>query len=393
MVLKLDDETLNDIFGAEDAENEDPARLKEYFYKNKAYESLRASLPLRILVGHKGVGKSALLKVSELEDRDNHVLSIWITPSDVAGPLSEAADDFNRLVGVWKSAVKDLIVGHAWKALGVVGDRPAISETLNTGKELVGILAGFISDRATTAVEQSKRIVIEKFLSDRVVRVYIDDLDRGWQARPADIRRISALLTALRDLCGADRNLQIRLALRTDVYFLVRTSDESTDKIERNIIWLQWTNQEILVVIAKRISTYFRESIEDSSWDVLPQKEIASRLFRVTEPRFSQFGKWENAPMHRVLLSLTRRRPRDLIKLLYGAGKHAHRKNHSIITTSDFRETFESYSNERLQDIINEFKSELPQIDQLLKSMKPAKKTRTTSESQRSPQFHTIEKV
>lgn len=88
MTIKLNDETLNDIFGAEDAENELPARLKEYFYKNKTYESLRASLPLRILVGHKGVGKSALLKVSELEDQEDNVLSIWITPSDVAGPLT-----------------------------------------------------------------------------------------------------------------------------------------------------------------------------------------------------------------------------------------------------------------------------------------------------------------
>ncbi|MDO9338875.1 MAG: hypothetical protein Q7T61_20975 [Caulobacter sp.] len=380
-MTSLNDETLNEIFGAEDAENEAPERLKEYFYRNKAYESLRASLPLRILVGHKGVGKSALLKVSELEDQDSGILSIWITPSDVSKPLSEAEEDFNRLIDIWKSSIKELVVTKAWQALGVDSERPILTSAINTGRDIAALLVSNLLKKGGDVVESSKRIVYENFLKSQVIRIYIDDLDRGWQAKRSDIRRISALLTALRDICGSDSNLQIRLALRTDVYFLVRTSDESTDKIERNIIWLQWTNQEILVVIAKRISTFFGESVDDSAWDSMPQREIASKLHRVAEAKFSHAGKWENAPMHRVLLSLTRRRPRDLIKLLYGAGKHAHRKNHTIITTSDFRETFESYSNERLQDIINEFKSELPKIDQLLKLMKPTKKSRTTSES------------
>ncbi len=393
MALKLDDETLNDILGAEDAENENAGRLKEYFYKNKAYESLRASLPLRVLVGHKGVGKSALLKVSEIEDQEENLLSIWITPTDLAKPLSESSDDFNRLVGVWKDEIKKLIVERSWLALGASEGRPILDGAVNTSKDLVAIITKAISDKAGNAFDQTKKLILDKFKSEKVIRVYIDDLDRGWQSRKADIRRISALLTALRDICGADRSVQIRLALRTDVYFLVRTSDESTDKIERNIIWLQWTNQEILLVLAKRISTYFGESLTSDQWDALPQKEIASRLHRISEPKFSQAGKWENAPMHRVLLSLTRRRPRDLIKLLYGAGKQAHRKNHTVITTSDFRDTFESYSNERLQDIINEFKSELPEVDQILKLMKPAKKTKTTLESYTFTKDALIQKI
>jgi predicted ATPase len=58
----FDDANIEELFGAEDAENERPERFKEYFYYNHAYESLIAELPVRILVGHKGVGKSALLK-------------------------------------------------------------------------------------------------------------------------------------------------------------------------------------------------------------------------------------------------------------------------------------------------------------------------------------------
>lgn len=132
---------------------------------------------------------------------------------------------------------------------------------------------------------------------------------------------ISALLNAIRDLCGADKRLQIRIGLRSDVYFLVRTSDESTDKIERNIIWLTWTNHEILTVIAKRVATFMGKSIDDFQLSMQRQAVIAKELNPIIEPTFSHVGKWENAPMHRVLLSLTRRRPRDLIKLLYGGGE------------------------------------------------------------------------
>jgi hypothetical protein len=379
--IQFDDATLEAIFGAEDAEHEDPRRLKEYFYKNKAYESLRAELPLRVLVGHKGVGKSALLKVSHLEDLDNGTLSLWITPSDVAGPLSEVGGDFNRLVEVWKNAIKSLVVEKAWYALGETADAPIVSRAIATSKDLVGIIARAVSDRIGVAHDASKATLVERFMKDKVVRVYIDDLDRGWQSKQQDIQRISALLTALRDLCGADRNIQFRLALRTDVYFLVRTSDESTDKFERNIIWLQWNNHEILVVIAKRVATYFGETVDEAEWGELSQKAIAHKLDRVIEPRFRHVGKWEKAPMHRVMLSLTRRRPRDLIKLFYGAGKQAYKTNLHLITTQNVRETFESYSNERLQDIINEFKSEMPSIDQLLKLMRPSKKSQTAAES------------
>ena len=59
----FDDATIEKLFGADDAENERPERFKQYFYYNHAYDSLVSPLPVRILVGHKGVGKSALLKV------------------------------------------------------------------------------------------------------------------------------------------------------------------------------------------------------------------------------------------------------------------------------------------------------------------------------------------
>jgi hypothetical protein len=122
------------------------------------------------------------------------------------------------------------------------------------------------------------------------------------------------LLNAIRDFFGDESTVQFRLGLRTDVYFLVRTADESTDKIERNIIWLNWDNHEILTLFAKRIETFFGRHLDEGLLVQKPQIQIAELLDPIITPRFHESGKWENAPIHRVLLSLTRRRPRDLVK-------------------------------------------------------------------------------
>jgi hypothetical protein len=89
---QFDDATIEKIFGADDAENENPERFKEYFYRNRAYESLTADLPVRILVGHKGIGKSALLRRSHLDDKDKEKPSIWLRPNDIVDVKTAAAD-------------------------------------------------------------------------------------------------------------------------------------------------------------------------------------------------------------------------------------------------------------------------------------------------------------
>jgi len=67
---EFDDVNIQKMFGADDAENESGERFKEYFYYNHAYESLTSELSVRVLVGHKGVGKSALLKRAFLTDQE-----------------------------------------------------------------------------------------------------------------------------------------------------------------------------------------------------------------------------------------------------------------------------------------------------------------------------------
>jgi hypothetical protein len=194
----------------------------------------------------------------------------------------------------------------------------------------------------------------------------------------SDVKRLSALLNAVRDLARDNQGLYFRIALRADVYYLVRTSDESTDKIEGSVVWLKYSNHEILVMLVKRLNRFFREESSDANLANLKQGELGSFLHRVFVPRFAGLGHWHQTPIHRVLLSLVRKRPRDLVKLCTLAARQARSANHAIIETDDLKGVFEDYSQGRLQDTYNEYRSEFPDIERLLLNMKPNKKEKKT---------------
>jgi hypothetical protein len=163
--------------------------------------------------------------------------------------------------------------------------------------------------------------------------------------------------------------------LRSDVYFLVRTSDESTDKIEGSVVWFSWKNHEILVMLIKRILTFFGEPFDESVLLNSNQKDIKYHLDYIMEPYFFGIGKWAKVPMYKVLMSLIRKRPRDLVKLCTLAARKANLNKSRLIRTTDFQSIFEEYSQGRIQDTINEFRSELNNIEHLIFGMKPSKKT------------------
>ena len=224
-------------------------------------------------------------------------------------------------------------------------------------------------------LQPAQKLLVENYLKNNKILVYIDDLDRGWEGKPDDISRISALLNCIRDLSNENERLSFKISLRSDVYFLVRTSDESTDKIEGSVVWFSWTNQEILVMLIKRILTFFGNSFDEKYLLGSNKQNIKFHLDLIMEPFFCGIGKWAHVPTYKVLMSLIRKRPRDLVKLSTLAARKAKDRKSRFICTPDFQNIFEDYSQGRIQDTINEFRSELSNIEPLLFGMRPSKKT------------------
>ncbi len=373
-VKSFDEETIQRLFGHEAAEDEPLERLKQYYLKNKVYARITAELPLRILVGHKGTGKSALFKVAMSEDQEKGLLPILIKPDDIV-EIKSHSHDFLQTIRDWKNGLSQIIIRKALQAFGVTN--ADIQLPLKT--DIVNVLIDEVLAIDVKSLNGAKQTYFENFLETNKVVVYIDDLDRGWLSTKEDINRISALLNAVRDIINENAGLYFRIALRSDVYFLVRTSDESTDKIEGSVTWYDWTNHEILVMLIKRIETFFGRKVEEDILMAQKQSELSHYLYSVMQPVFTGKGKWNNAPIHRVLMSLIRKRPRDLVKLCSLAARKANEGSSTVIGTPHFEAIFEDYSQGRIQDTVNEYRSELPQVERLIMGMKPNRVERKAS--------------
>ncbi|SEA23841.1 hypothetical protein SAMN05660964_01199 [Thiothrix caldifontis] len=366
---------LQKMFGHEAAEDEDTERLKSYYFKSKIYNQIVNDLPLRILVGHKGIGKSALFKVAIDEEMVNNRLALSIKPDDVIG-VGDNVTDFLKLIREWKIGINKILTKKVLSFFNKL-DKNWQDELENFGGDTLNFIHSKISH--SDLKDAINKPLLDKFLSDKKISVYIDDLDRGWEGRKHDIQKISALLNAVRDISSENRGIYFRISLRSDVYYLARTSDESTDKVEGSVIWYSWQQHEILVLLVKRIESYFGRQVDENLLMGKHQSELMRYLKEIIEEKFTGKGHWRDTPMYRVLMSLIRKRPRDLVKLLTLAGRQAKSKNSNIIKTVHLEDIFEEYSQGRLQDTINEYRSELPSIERLILGMKPSKKEKTAS--------------
>ena len=342
-VMQFSESNIQRLFGYEAAEDESPERLQQYYFKSSVYDRIVTDLPIRILVGHKGIGKSALFKISMAEAVDKQILTVLIQPNDILD-LAVDTSDILLTIRTWTEGLTNIIITEDPLFSGV--------ETNNLPERKTSQITQFISNTLagikTRDYPSEKRDLILRFLETPKISVYIDDLDRGWQGRSQDVTRISALLNALRDLSNSNREVSFKVALRSDVYYFVRTSDESTDKIEGSVVWHTWTNHEIFVLLIKRIETYFGRPVRERELLLSTQRDLARYLKPIMEPKFSGKGHWENAPTYRVLMSLIRKRPRDLVKLCTLAARNAFLRKSSRIQAQDFEAVFEEYSQGRI---------------------------------------------
>lgn len=377
--MEFTQENIRKIFGHEAAEDDNADNLYNFYVKGDAYNTLKSPLPLFIIVGHKGTGKSALLKILETEERQVRNLPITIRPDDV---FEQTETDINKMIVIWQEKLSKIIFDKLIENLIILNknNEPSFKNWLARFSKLTFSLLGKkFADIHKANIDLSYKDFLALFkdviFTERKVTVFIDDLDRGWKNDAHEIRNISAMLNALRTITRNVSNVHFRVALRSSVYYAVRTSDESTDKIESSVVWLNWNNHEILTMLVKRIVLYSKATaISEDDLFQRPQNELGVYLNSVFEKSFQGKGHWENAPIYRVLLSLIRQRPRDLIKLCTLAANEAFNKKHSLILTSDLEATFRAYSNGRLTDTINEYSSELNEnlLRRILLEMKPS---------------------
>ncbi len=296
MSMKIDfsERNIRQLFGPEAAEDEDDDRLKQYYFKGDVYEKIHNDLPFKILVGHKGIGKSATYKVSYNENIDKEVIAVWIRPDDIM-ELCQENINLLQMIRDWKTGLSDIIYKKVLEHVGLEGGTRT-GKAINLGGKLINVISETFKSSIEDKVNLSsiKEGVVSSYLKNRLIYAYIDDLDRGWTGTAEGVRKISALLNAVRDMTNDNTGLCVRVSLRSDVYFLVRTSDESTDKIEVAVVWYSWRQHQILVMLAKRIQTYLGKRVSERQLLKTPQFKVLNYFMKFLTIDFMVKG---NGPM------------------------------------------------------------------------------------------------
>ncbi len=379
------------LFGHEDAGKEDDSRLTSYYYKTIQYEDVMSGLNLQIITGEKGTGKSALLKMAYIESAERNFVPLWIRLDDLSELYSDIlrSDNLYELKTLWKRAISKLVIMKLISHMTfVMGDdcQKAMTWAYNTGYAEKDFIAKSVKilkpmyDKYIKLDEDSESCgehhVLQRMINNKKIRLFFDDFDLDWKGKASDILKIKSLLLVLSDMTSDMGGLSARIALRTDVYEMIR-DEEFSDKFESSIIKCQWNNQEIMKTLAKRICTYFDETFDESitANKQTMQYNIAKYLNIVFVPRFDEQARaWTNAPTHKVIYSLIRRKPRDMVKLCQSVAEEAYKKRLNLIDSSCFFSILETYSRERLKDLVNEYNNQMPKLREVLIKMAPTQK-------------------
>lgn len=377
------------LFGHEDAGKEKEQRLSEYYFRTNQYEDVCSDIDFQMVVGEKGTGKSALLKMAYIEGIENKEISIWIRMEDLSELYSDLLEeeDLYKLKMLWKKAISRLVVMRLAQDITIAVNED-YQRALQWAYDLGYAQKDFISHAATMLkplydkyieitpkgeVNESK--VLERLIENKRIRLYLDDFDLDWKGNSHDVKRIKSLILSLGDLTSDMDGLSARMALRTDVFDMIR-NEEFSDKYESSIVQCRWNNRQILRALAKRICTYYKVPFDEkiTQDDEAVQYKVQKYLNIVFESRFDGNSRiWTNAPISRVIYSLIRRKPRDMVKLCLNVSEYAYDKGLSKINGDCFTAVLDTYSQERLRDVVNEYKNEMPQLEAVLIRMTPTK--------------------
>jgi hypothetical protein len=380
---RLDSETVHALFGSFDAEQEDMEKFKEYFVTNNFFERFTANFPLRIAVGNKGAGKSAVLRASLINNQqDPHCICVPLTASDLIAFGDKLPSDTLKAINYWKGIFAAEAAGQLLTSkLGshLDGD---LARALSNLPSFLGLLAKYVSSKTKGASDIAIKAGLDLNSITKIV-FYIDDLDKGWDGRFEGLHFVNSILNACYDMSKRDNNIQFRLAIRWDLWDAISRINQDIDKIRQNAVFLRWTNHEIYVVAAMRVAKFFGFEFPYKMYlnEDRNQEEIARIFDPILVRTFQGAGKWDNTPTRRVILAMTRNRPRDLITLLTLAAEEACSKGRVQISSTDLQSIFPRYSEDRLNDLIVEYGTRMKGLEDLLLSFKPSKMTRRATDS------------
>lgn len=382
-------ECLSEFFDTGSAETEKEF-LKDVFVTTEDFLSIikPKNNTLKILVGNKGSGKSALLGYLKNRAEEMEIPVIQLTPTDFPEwNFSENSSPASMISSIYASILKAMAIELGSKPNGLLDEnqnrllqeavKEGIRETTAVSKILnilmpIGKAVTNINFRemlpSYTFNSASRERAISSYMENRkVFYVLLDDIDQICNANRSDyFDVIWAEVLALLKIAINIPNIVPILSVRREIWRKLSANNGNRDKFDqiRNMVYLLYSDREKLRRILERRLVFCKERYEIES------NNLYDPFFEGDDCQVP--NSLERRSWHDYLISSSRENPRDLIQLVSFLVRNAQKMNKSKIGDTDVKCTALSYSEERVDDLVNQNLDMFDKIEPLIRSFSSA---------------------
>ncbi len=343
----------------------------------------------RILVGNKGVGKTALLEWLCTTAGRQDIPALFMRPDDLDTSGVKDAADLGTLKGAMYRCILQGIAGTIGGRLSgfLTGDAAALYKTaIQSGhrepdygtkvlqllsavsKPLTNVDAVALSNDLEKAAGGVRvREVVNRFLADekRLMFLLFDDTDQvASPDKPEHLNRIWGLLLAVRKLAQECPGLRALVTLRLEVWLRLIHSGygqrDQRDHFRPLVVNLRTNDAHMQAILETRLLLAASDAKIDNPGSVYAP---FFDNFTLTLPMSDETRSWRS-----FLLKSSRERPRDMIQLVAHLTKLAVARGVPRITSKDAEDAMIDYSRERTEDLAGEMGEDCPVLLDVIRS-------------------------
>jgi hypothetical protein len=369
-------------FGAPAAERDIERGLEEYFVESEAYNRVRSGAK-RVLIGGRGIGKSAIFQILARREREAGSFVIELAPEDYSYELltqtmaSQSSGSWAKhgaYAAAWKYLLYVLIMKEVAarrvrlpKGTGsaiyryirdnhVNHQASRLSALVSYLKRMEGIKVGVGPYEASMRARELEKLykleeihhllpVLRDVADSRRVVVLVDELDRGWDSSEDARAFVAGLFQACISVNSLHDNLRVYVSLRQELYEDIPELYDDAQKYRDLIETVRWSSGSLLTLIANRIRhslPALADRDDQACWGAL-------------------FANAPGGGAFPYMIDRTLYRPREIIQFCVQALEHARDSGTSVPLSSDaVREAEDPYSRERTRDIAAEYRFQYP---------------------------------
>ena len=342
---------------------------------------------MRLIVGNKGIGKTALFEFLEKCSNKHKLPCILVRPDDISGAPIGTSNDLASLKRFYFDALLRAVamaIGRDHKGL-LTGDAATLyTEAQRQGQtsddfvqvSLKLLTAIAVPVKGVNGVKLAKelagaaqnaeltRAVNGQLLegNSKVAFMLIDDTDQVAPPGNSDhLNRVWGLLLAARKVATDCPNVRVLVSLRSEIWLRLQSEAkgqrDQTDHLRDLVIRLRSDDEHMRKIIIKRMNL----AAADAGHPRTDPYAIFFQSSEVTLPYSSETRSWES-----FILKSARERPRDAIQLVRKLIDCTN--NSQKIGDDSALQGMSIYSKERIDDLVGEFSPDCPAIRNLIES-------------------------